>query len=62
MTNESIKTMDPQILLSLINTKLRDQYESLEALCDDLSIIEEEIIKKLKSIGYEYNKESNQFK
>lgn len=62
MTNESIKTMDPQILLSLINTKLRDQYESLEALCDDLSITEEEIIKKLKSIGYEYNKESNQFK
>lgn len=62
MTNESIKTMDPQILLSLINTKLRDQYESLEALCDDLGITEEEIIKKLKSIGYEYNKESNQFK
>lgn len=62
MTNESMKTMDPQILLSLINTKLRDQYESLEALCDDLSITEEEIIKKLKSIGYEYNKESNQFK
>lgn len=62
MTNESIKTMDPQILLSLINTKLRDQYGSLEALCDDLSIVEEEITKKLKSIGYEYNKESNQFK
>lgn len=62
MTNESIKTMDPQILLSLINTKLRDQYGSLEVLCDDLSIVEEEITKKLKSIGYEYNKESNQFK
>lgn len=62
MTNESIKTMDPQILLSLINTKLRDQYESLEALCDDLSITEEELVKKLKSIGYEYNNEFNQFK
>lgn len=62
MTNESIKTMDPQILLSLINTKLRDQYESLEALCDDLSITEEELVNKLKSIGYEYNNEFNQFK
>ena len=62
MTNESIKSMDPQILLSLVNTKLRDQYASLEALRDDLNINEDEIIKKLKSIGYEYNKESNQFK
>ena len=62
MTNESIKAMDPQILLSVVNTKLRDEYESLETLCDDLNITEDEIIKKLKSIGYEYNKEYNQFK
>ena len=27
---------DPNILLSYINTKLRDQYPSLDALCDDL--------------------------
>lgn len=62
MTNESIQAMDAQILLSIINTKLRDEYESLESLCDDLNITEDEIIKKLKSIGYEYNKENNQFK
>lgn len=62
MTNESIQAMDAQILLSIINTKLRDEYKSLESLCDDLNITEDEIIKKLKSIGYEYNKEYNQFK
>ncbi|HJB69908.1 MAG TPA: DUF4250 domain-containing protein, partial [Candidatus Flavonifractor avistercoris] len=27
---------DPVILLSVINTKLRDFYPSLDALCDDL--------------------------
>ena len=29
---------DPNILLSYINTKLRDQYPSLEALCEDLDV------------------------
>lgn len=62
MKNESIKVIDPNILLSLINTKLRDQYDSLELLCDDLDIDKNEIIKKLKLIGYEYYEESNQFK
>ena len=27
---------NPQILLSVINTKLRDNYDSLSALCEDL--------------------------
>ena len=27
---------DPVMLLSFVNTKLRDQYASLDALCDDL--------------------------
>ena len=27
---------DPVILLSFLNTKLRDHYSSLSALCDDL--------------------------
>ena len=29
---------DPVILLSVINTKLRDFYPSLDALCDDLQV------------------------
>ena len=29
---------DPNILLSYINTKLRDDYTSLDALCDDLGV------------------------
>lgn len=53
---------NPFVLLSFINTKLRDNYNSLDQLCDDLDISKEEVIEKLKSIGYEYNKDLNQFK
>lgn len=52
---------DPVILLSVINTKLRDFYPSLSELCQDLSENEAEICKKLSEIGYEYNPEQNKF-
>ena len=56
---------DPVILLSYINTRLRDSYSSLEALCDDLELGDtqkEDLIAKLKTIGYEYDETLNQFK
>lgn len=53
---------NPYILLSIINTKLRDTYESLDALCDDLDESKEEIIENLKSIGYYYSNKDNSFK
>lgn len=62
MTNDTINSMDPVMLLSLINMKLRDQYSSLDLLCDDLELREKDIINKLESIGYNYNKSENQFK
>lgn len=62
MTNENINSMDPNILLSIINMKLRDQYSSLNLLCDDLELSEKDIINKLESIGYNYNESENQFK
>lgn len=52
---------DPAILLSVLNTKLRDFYSSLDELCDDLNADKEILIDKCKLIGYEYNSERNQF-
>ena len=52
---------DPVMLLSVVNTQLRDRYASLEELAKAHMIAEEEIIAKLKTINYEYNKEQNQF-
>lgn len=53
---------DPIILISVVNTKLRDCYSSLDALCDDLGESREEIESKLKAVGFEYDEASNSFK
>ncbi|MGN0638124.1 MAG: DUF4250 domain-containing protein [Huintestinicola sp.] len=53
---------DPIMLLSVVNMKLRDCYPSLEALCDDAEISPEELENRLRAVGYEYDKENNQFK
>lgn len=53
---------DPVMLLSYINTQLRDNYKDLEDLCDRLDVSQSEIEKKLGNIGYRYNKDLNQFK
>lgn len=52
---------DPVILLSYVNTKLRDQYPSLAALCSDLAEDQVALEEKLKEIGYEYDAGRNQF-
>ena len=54
--------LNPFVLLSFINTKLRDYYSSLDDLVNDLDVDKEEIINRLKEINCEYNLESNQFK
>jgi len=52
---------DPVILLSVVNTKLRDFYSSLDALCDDLQVEKSEIEAAIAKIDYHYNQERNQF-
>ena len=52
---------NPFILLSYINTKLRDNYSSLDELIDDLDLDKEEIITTLRSINYEYDSNLNKF-
>ena len=53
---------DPMILLSYVNTKLRDQYPTLEDLCKGENTDPEELKEKLASVGYVYNTELNQFR
>lgn len=59
MWNELPK--DPMILLSVVNTKLRDHYDSLDALCQDMEIEKEELTNRLGQIDYVYMEERNQF-
>ena len=55
------REMDPYMLLSIINLKLRDYYSDIESLCDDLGIEKDIIGPRLKDCGYIYNRENNQF-
>lgn len=52
---------DPILLLSVVNTKLRDYYLSLDALCDDMDVSREVLEEKLGMIDYRYDAEKNQF-
>ena len=52
---------DPMLLLSVVNTKLRDYYSSLDAFCEDVDTDQDELIRRLKEIDYEYDGLKNQF-
>ena len=53
---------DPNILLSFVNTKLRDEYPGLDALCGGLDGDKAELVEKLRGAGYAYDPAANQFK
>ena len=49
------------MLVSFLNTQLRDFYPSLEELCKALNLSEPELLHKLAVNNYHYNPDSNQF-
>ena len=52
---------DPMLCLSVVNTKLRDYYKSLDALCQDMNLDKSLLEEKFRSIDYEYDAATNQF-
>ncbi len=60
MTHEHLP-QDPFMLLSFINMKLRDNYNNLDELCDDLNINRIELEMKLRSAGFVYDPNQNKF-
>jgi len=53
---------DPMILLSWLNTHLRDEYDSLDALCEDLDLDRAELEEKLAAVGFSYDAGQNRFR
>lgn len=53
---------DPVMLMSFLNMKLRDEYDTLSDLCLSLGVDEKELIRKLYDAGFEYNESTNQFR
>lgn len=52
---------DPMILLSVLNTKLRDEYGSLSELCKDLELDEQELKNRMEAVGFVYCEDRNRF-
>lgn len=59
---ENYEKMDKNILLSMLNMKLRDEFDSLESLCRYYDISEKDLELRLLEIDYKYFKKHNQFK
>lgn len=53
---------DAYMLLSVVNTKLRDDYTSLQELCASLGEDEKELTSRLAAAGFTYDPKQNQFK
>lgn len=53
---------DNYILLSVINTKLRDEYSSLDGLCEEEGLEKSDVCARLESLGYRYYADANSFK
>ena len=52
---------DPVMLLSVVNARLRDYYDSLEDLCKAEDVEESWVVNTISPINYFYNPASNQF-
>ena len=52
---------DPMMLYGYVNMKLRDEYSSLDDLCEDLGVDKAEIEERLATVGFEYSADNNKF-
>lgn len=57
----SMLPQDPNMLLSVVNMRLRDDNITLPELCQRLDISEAELTRRLAAGGYRYNPDSNRF-
>jgi len=49
------------MLYSVVNMMLRDRYNSLEELCDDLAVDRRQLEHRLAEVGFEYSVKDNKF-
>ncbi len=52
---------DPIMLLSYVNTQLRDNYATLEDFCASMDVDKDELQEKLRAVNYEYDPQRNAF-
>ena len=54
--------MDPHLLYSLVNTRLRNEFDGPESLAEDWGLDSESLVQRLAAGGFRYLPEVNQFR
>ena len=62
MNLEQFESMDPVILLSMVNMKIRDEFGDLDNLVKFYDIDKAKLVKKLSDAGFDYLVEVKQFR
>lgn len=52
---------DPMMLLGVVNMKLRDEYPSLDELCQSMGVDRALLEERLAAAGFEYSERNNRF-
>jgi len=58
----TFETMDPHLLVGLVNTELRNRASSLEDLCKTHGLSEEALVARLSQADYHFQSEQKQFR
>lgn len=62
MNLANFASMDPNMLMSIVNMKLRDEFGDLDNLVKYFDIDKQALLDKLASAGFEYLEEAKQFR
>lgn len=62
MNLSKYETMNPVMLMSIVNMKIRDEFEDLDSLINYFEIDKEILINRLKQAGFDYLPEVKQFR
>ena len=62
MNLKSLETMDPHLLVGLVNTELRNNASSLDDLCKTHGLDDKALIERLAGADYHFSEEAGQFR
>ncbi|GLR76961.1 DUF4250 domain-containing protein [Aliivibrio sifiae] len=62
MTPEKVATMDPIMLMSIVNMKIRDEFGDLHCLVRFYELDQDVLVKRLAEAGFEYLEDAKQFR
>ncbi|OEF23893.1 DUF4250 domain-containing protein [Vibrio rumoiensis] len=62
MNLANFETMDPIMLMSIVNMKIRDEFGDLENLTKFFDIDQQKLVNKLAAAGFDYLPEVKQFR